>query len=101
MKLEIWNQEGGSEETVLTGELQLLRMLESFPNRAPFFCQLLDDRGHKLLIGVRGEVGCVQFSSATGDPPYLMALTSLPHDPNEEIDFLMGAEATPISSRFC
>jgi hypothetical protein len=85
---------------VVEDHLQLLRVLEGCDGRAPFFAELVEEDGHKLLIGLGGAVGCVQFSSANGRPPYLMALAAHPNIGREAAEFLCGGTATPVSIRY-
>lgn len=56
----------------------LLRVLDAQQDRDPFFAELVGANGFKLLVGLGGAVGCLQFSASTGEPPYLMAVNPDP-----------------------
>jgi hypothetical protein len=79
----------------------LSRLLSSFLDRKPFFCELLADNGYKQLVGVGGGIGCVQHSARDGNPPYLMAVANGGIKAASEIGFLIGNTATPISMHYC
>jgi hypothetical protein len=79
----------------------LSRLLSSFLDRKPFFCELLADNGYKQLIGVGGMIGCVQYSSSDGSPPYLMAVANDVLNAASETEFLIGSTVTPISMHYC
>ena len=86
---------------VLESPQQLRAALEEMqsPSRAPFFMELVGDNGRQLLLGLGGADGCVQFSSADGAPPYLMAVGQ--YDGGDgPMEFMMGGTATPVSRRY-
>ena len=56
--------------------------------------------GCKLSICFRKDLGTVQYGRASNEPPYLMAVTPLTYDAQEEITFFIGNEATPVCSKF-
>ena len=56
--------------------VSLTRLLEDSKERRPFFLELEGTNGYKLTIGIGGPLGCVQFSSIDGEPPYLVAVLS-------------------------
>ena len=101
MKIEIWDREGRSSTNEITNKRELVDFLDTFPDREPFFCEFRSENGYKLLVGVREKLICLQHSSATGDPPYMVAVTSKQHDPYEYVVFFIGNEATDVSSRHC
>jgi Immunity protein Imm1 len=80
--------------------VQLLKILESCRSRAPFFAELVEEVGHKLLIGVGGPLGCAQFSRADGAPPYLMALPANQDAGEGFVEFLCGNTPTPVPTRY-
>lgn len=86
------NFESGDEAIArLQGEL----------NRVPHFVELQSDKNTKLLIGLGGEMGCAQFSSIAGDPPYLMAC--LPgHESLEGFEyFYISGELSEVPKQYC
>jgi len=76
-------------------------LLESFTGRAPFLFELRGDNGLVLTIGFAGELGTVQYASASGKPPYLMAVSRDAVDDGGFVEFLAGNTPTPIPTRFC
>jgi Immunity protein Imm1 len=79
----------------------LLKAIDEWRNRRPFFCELLGNNGYKLLIGIDSELGCVQYSSSDGDPPYLVATTEQETENDTEIEFFIDDTSTPILRRYC
>ena len=47
--------------------------MRAFEARIRFFVELHGGNARDLLIGLGGDVDCVQYSGHDGDPPYLMA----------------------------
>jgi hypothetical protein len=80
---------------------ELRNILESLRNRAPFIAELIGDNGFKFMFGVGITEGCVQFSSAEDDPPYLMAVNPDLRGSEGEVEFLCGGAPTPVSKRYC
>jgi hypothetical protein len=70
-------------------------------DRDPYFCNLQGSNDYKLLVGVGDTYGCVQFSSADGRPPYLVALADDNALDDEYVEFLAGDTPTPIAKRYC
>jgi hypothetical protein len=98
MILEIANPEGGFSRSEIESREELFDFLETLSGRKPFYCELRQE-SYKLSICIRGELGSVQHSPANGSPPYMMAVTPERHNPNEEVEFVIGNEATPLSAR--
>jgi len=63
--------------------------------------ELCGSNGLRLLIGLANERAVVQFSSADGEPPYLMALDKNGAAEDGFIEFLVNDTPTPIPRRFC
>ena len=68
--------------------------------------EIARDNGFKLLIGIGGALGCVQYSSSDGSPPYLVAVAKdrqyLDDDQSDlQVEFLAGDTPTPIPMRRC
>jgi hypothetical protein len=80
---------------------RLSDLLDQMKARVPFFCELLGQNGYKLLVGIGGRKGCVQFSRSDGDTPYFMAASHNPHCPSEGVSFLIGGTLTYVPSRYC
>ena len=75
-------------------------LLKKFRKRAPFFFEIRGDCPAKLLVGFGTTSGCAQYSSADGEPPYLMALESSHDDETGTMEFLTNNEPTDVPSRF-
>ena len=87
--------------TRIEKESDLDKLLAELLTRKPFFCELVNENRYKELIGIAGEIGCVQYSRTDGAPPYLMALNNRePIDPGY-IEFLVDNKTTPVSMRYC
>jgi hypothetical protein len=83
---------------------QLLKLLTSLRNRAPFFVELLGENGYALLVGIGPVTGCIQYSPGNGTLPYLMAVgDSAIQNPSTKdqdyVEFLTSDAPTPVSKR--
>jgi hypothetical protein len=85
---------------ILTGA-ELSDIVDHLSHRPPFFCELIGANGCKLLIGIAKAVGCVQYSTSDGSPPYLMALSDRALDNHTFVEFLIGNTPTPVPARYC
>ena len=56
--------------------------------RKPFLFELTAESGYKLIVGCSEDCGCIQFSLADGEPPYLMALAEDGAEPDTFVEFL-------------
>lgn len=79
---------------------EVVQLLRSLQGREPFMCSLEADAG-TLLVGVSENIGCVQFTSPDGQPPYMMATVNDHEDGNQSMDFLSGGTPSPIPERYC
>jgi hypothetical protein len=86
--------------SIITDNEQLARMLDSLRTRKPFFAQLFGDNGYNLMVGIGGTIGCVQYSRSDGSSAYLVAVASNPIAEDEDMEFLCGNTATPVSMRY-
>jgi hypothetical protein len=83
----------------IADDTRLSELLESLRNRKPFFLELSGDHGYKILIGLGGSMGCVQFSRTDGDPPYLMAIGTGTNSA-QHFEFLAGNTSSSVPPRF-
>jgi Immunity protein Imm1 len=67
----------------------------------PYVCEFIHSNGYRLTVGLGSELGCAQFSSTDGQPPYLLALSDPSLSDEECEEFLLGGTATEISKRHC
>ena len=81
--------------------IELREMLGRLRGRQPFFAELIDENGFKLLLGIGASEGCVQFSATDGSAPYLMAVAKNAPRGAGEVEFLIGDTATPVPKRYC
>ena len=71
-------------------------------SRPPFMCELADDNGSTLTVGVGGTIGCVQHGRSDGTVPYLMATENKPQTiVEQDAEFLVGGTLTPIEGKYC
>lgn len=78
-------------------------VLESLQHREPFILELEGVNGIRLIAGIGGPVGCIQFSTADGEPPYLVAVgkVSGPSVQKGGAEFLCGGTLTPVPDARC
>jgi hypothetical protein len=86
--------------TVVGSSAQLSELLDSRRNNAPFFARLSSDNGFEIMVGIGGNVSCVQYSRSDGSPPYLMAVSSRPPMKRGCVEFLTADTPTPIAARY-
>jgi Immunity protein Imm1 len=94
------NEQHPLNGSVFAQRMDLLEALNQLQGRAPFFCELLGQNGYKVLLGIGGPAGCVQYSSKDGSPPYLMAVSRDPVSLGECFEFLIGGTLTAVSTRY-
>jgi hypothetical protein len=99
MRVTFWDQEGRAEIIMIKSKEQLLHFFDTFGQRDPFYCEFVETES-KLSVCVRGDLASVQHSPANDAPPYRMAVTTADHDADDEVDFFIGNETTPISARY-
>lgn len=78
----------------------LREVLVGAADRDPFLFELWTDAGELLTVGLSSDWMCMQHSSRSGDPPYLMALNEAPAEAPEMLEFLCGGTPTPIEGKF-
>jgi hypothetical protein len=81
----------------------LLDIFEQLQRRAPFILELEGENGYRLTVGIGGPVGCIQHSSKSGEPPYLIAVAknSKRSADEEEYVFLCGGQDTAVRGNRC
>jgi immunity protein Imm1 of predicted polymorphic toxin system len=80
---------------------QLIEVFQGLQNRKPLFCEFFGGNGYKLLVGVAGAIGCAQYSSIDGSPPYLMAMPRNGKLEEGYQEFLLADTPTPVPKRYC
>lgn len=79
---------------------ELEQLFVGLRRRPPFFCELIGEGQHKLLVGIAPMVGCVQHSSNDGNPPYLMAADPRLTIVDTAVEFLISGTPTPVPGRY-
>lgn len=80
---------------------ELREILTSGRDRSPFFAELIGENGSKLLLGLGNREGCVQFSSTSGAPPYLMVVAPDQCNSEGDLEFMIDGTASPVPRRYC
>lgn len=104
MKAEFFDRQDEANPlngTDVTSGVELLRIIDRLGNRSPFFCELVCENGYKLLVGIGRSVGCAQYSSSDGKPPYLMATSKSEFNTDDCVEFLMDHTLTPVPRHYC
>ena len=79
----------------------LAAFIDELRSRPPFFCELIGSNNYKLMVGIGGDTGCVQYSASDGTPPYLMAVDRNVSSDEEYMEFLASGTLTPVNRRYC
>jgi len=92
--------------SVIEDEQALTSLLESLRSRPGFVFELLGDNGYMLCVGLRHDIGFVQYSQSNGELPYLVARIAAPGGDEAETEdevesFLCGDTPTEISREEC
>lgn len=99
MRATVWNQETTASCFDIKSVDELKIFFDTFIERNPFYFELVKMES-KLSICIRGVLASVQYSSATNEPPYLMAVTPAEYNDDQEINFFVANQATPVSARY-
>ena len=67
----------------------------------PFFCEFIGQDCYRLLVGIGGDLGCVQHSLYDGSPPYLMATNNGEFDTSDLITFMIGNTPSSVPRCYC
>jgi len=104
MKITFFDRQNASNPlntTVITTTTELLDILDGLKGRSAFFCELVGENGFNLLLGVGGDISCVQYSPSDGGTPYLVATSGKSAEANDYAEFLINDTRTPVQSRYC
>jgi hypothetical protein len=86
--------------SVIETDAELTELLERVRTRKPFFIRLSCDNGFELMIGISGNVGCVQHSRSRGESPNLLAVSAHPPIKRGYVEFLTANTPTPVAARY-
>jgi Immunity protein Imm1 len=53
------------------------------------------------MVGIGGEVGCIQYGREDGNPPYWMAASPATKTKAGLFEFLNADTPTPVPARYC
>lgn len=93
------NQQDDSDpmnDVAITCRRQLSDLLQARRNNAPFLARLSGESGFEIMIGIGGQVGCVQYSRSDGSRPYLMAHSPNPPLKGGDVEFLTANTPTSV-----
>jgi hypothetical protein len=102
MKIQYRNQQDKSDPmngAVIAEGGPLLELLNNRRSAPPFVARFSGDNGFKIMVGIGGDVGCVQYSRNDGVPPYLLAISVQRPMEKGHFEFLTGGTATPFRAR--
>jgi len=85
--------------TVIHSSDELRKILLGLRVREPFACELEDENGACLVLGI-GRLGTAQYNREEGGP-YFLAVTTRKVIADSEMEFLAGGTPTPFEARFC
>jgi hypothetical protein len=93
------NQQDKSDpmnDVAITSKKELSDLLRARRHNAPFLARLSGHNGFEIMVGIGGEIGCVQYSRSDGRPPYLMAHSANPPLKSGDVEFLTANTPTPV-----
>jgi hypothetical protein len=93
------NQQDKSDpmnDVAVASKRQLSDLLQARRSNAPFLARLTGDNGFEIMVGIGGEVGCVQYSRSDGSLQYLMAHSANPPLKSGDVEFLTANTPTPV-----
>src|ERR1700730_7277429 len=103
MKVRYVNQQDTRDcmnGAVISDDAKLVELLESRRKQPPFFIRLLCDNGFELVLGIGGNVGCVQHSRSQGESTNLLAVSARPPLKRGYVEFLTADTPTPVAARY-
>lgn len=103
MKIKYDNQQDALDPlngSMIESSAALTNLLEDARSKVPFFVRLLGDNGFELMVGIGGNVGCVQHSRSYGESPNLMAVSKHPLMKQGCVEFLTANTPTPVAARY-
>jgi hypothetical protein len=103
MKVRYFNQQDKGDPmhgVAIVDRAQLSELLDMAKSRPPFIAAFEADNGFEISMGISEKFGCVQYSSLSGDPPYLMAMSPQPPLKRGFVEFLLGGTPTPSPARY-
>jgi hypothetical protein len=74
-------------------------VLEARRFNSPFLARLWGDNGFEIMVGIAGDVGCVQYSRSDGKAPFLMACSANPPMKSGDVEFLTTNTPTPVPTQ--
>jgi hypothetical protein len=83
-------------DVAIASEKELSDLLRARQYNAPFIARLSGDNGFEIMVGIAGQVGCVQHSRSDGSLPYLMAHSPNPPLKSGDVEFLAANTPTPV-----
>lgn len=84
---------------IIAENAKLAKLLVDRRSDPPFLAELSGDNGFHIEFGVGGDIGCVQYSSIDGKPPYLVAVSQHPQIKDGYAEFLTANTPTPVPAR--
>jgi hypothetical protein len=79
---------------------ELAQLLDQARTKKPFFIRLSGDNGSELMIGIAGNIGCIQHSRLERGYPNLIAVSSCPPMRRSYVEFLTANTPTPVAARY-
>jgi hypothetical protein len=83
----------------LSSDDELISLLDHARNATPFIAEFCGAGDFHIVIGIGGDLGCVEYSRVDGTPPYLAAVSHRPSMKRGYIEFQRGGTPTPIGAR--
>jgi hypothetical protein len=81
-------------------DAELTKLLEQARTQKPFFFRLSCDNGFELMVGIAGNLGCIQHSRSQGESPNLLAISAHPPLKRGYVEFLTANTPTPVAARY-
>lgn len=103
MEVRYFNQQDKSDPmhgAVIMDRAQLNELFDMAKSRPPFIAAFKADNGFEISTGISEKFGCAQYSSLSGDPPYLAAMSPQPPLKRGFVEFLLGGTLTPWPARY-
>jgi len=98
---DLQHEDNPQNGRILSNRDAVLSLLDQLARaERPYMCQFTGDDGFNLLIGIAHDFGCAQHSSNDGQPPFLMATSSIGSSQPDDMEFLVGDTPTPIDGRY-
>ena len=88
-------------ETIPNSDVEVKTYLKEAKSRGDVYLDLISSKGDSLTIAIRGNLGVAHYMDASGEPPYLCAVSPAKAEEKGTVEFYISGEPTPFPRSIC